>query len=77
MAEQLGRLGLRGRWGKEDAADAAGAGDAVLKSQRALGQVRAPHQAPCAHPHRQTPCAAARPGPGFLAALSLGIVLNA
>ena len=46
VAEQLGRLGLRGKWSKEEAAEAASAGDAVLRSQRALGQVRAPDQAP-------------------------------
>ena len=44
VADQLNRLGLRGKWSKEEAADAAHAGDAIVKSQRALGQVCAPDQ---------------------------------
>lgn len=40
MSEHLNRLGLRGKWSKEEAAEVARAGDAVIKSERALGQAR-------------------------------------
>ena len=39
VADQLNRLGLRGKWSKEDAADAARACEAIVRSERALGQV--------------------------------------
>ena len=39
MADQLNRLGLRGKWSKEEAADTARACEAIIKSERALGQV--------------------------------------
>jgi hypothetical protein len=39
VADHLNRLGLRGKWAKDQEADAARAGDSALKSERALGQV--------------------------------------
>lgn len=37
--DHLNRLGLRGKWSKEQEVDAAHAAEAAVRSERALGQV--------------------------------------